>query len=474
MIQNQSFLARVGMTVRGRQLPTIPAVLAWMVLLFVLGSAAAADLYDIPASTPARVVDHSFFGTHFHRLVSDEEPTARTTSWPKGQIGSLRLWDSSTRWADLEPTRGAFNFTRLDAYVARAKSNGASVLMVLGSPPRWASARPDEPGPYGPGCAAEPANLDDWDRYVSAVARRYKGRITKYELWNEPYFSDLPGDRGQAGAFFSGSVAAMVDLARRTRAVLDRDDPRAVLLTPGFVGGVHRMEMFLRAGGAPYVGGVAYHFYASEDRELIKLHNDIRVVMTRYGLSQLPLYNTESGFAAADANANANANATSAPAGSALPDRTTAAALLARSMVLGAYLGIDRFYQYAWDNGLSGMVMPDTLAITPSATALASMRRWLLGTTLTGCHLEPGDTVQCKGTRAGNRLMIMWRASGAKPAVVRLPPFVQPVAAEYASDHRQPIDLAGMRESGILVGIDPLVVWSRVPVEAIRVKAPTK
>lgn len=468
MTQEQSFRARIGMTMRGRRLPTMPAMLAWAVLLFVLRSAAAADLYDIAAATPARVVDSSFFGTHFHRLVSVDEPNVRATPWPQGQIGSIRIWDSSTRWADLEPSRGAFNFTRLDAYVAKAKANGASVLMVLGSPPRWASARPDEPGPYGPGCAAEPANLDDWDRYVSAVVRRYKGRITKYELWNEPYFSDLPADRGQAGAFFSGSVATMVDLARRTRAVLDRDDPKAVLLTPGFVGSVQRMEMFLRAGGAPYVGGVAYHYYASEDRELIKLHNDIRVVMTRYGLSQVPLYNTESGFAARDVNAP------SAPAGSALPDRATAAALLARSMLLGAYLGIDRFYHYAWDNGNSGMVLPESLAATPSATAFASVRRWLVGTTLNGCHLEPGNTVQCEGTRAGNRLLIMWRASGASPAVVRLPPSVQPVAAEYASDHRQPIDLAAMRASGILVGVDPLVVWSRAPSAATRVKALSK
>jgi len=457
MTKNQSFREWIGMKGVGRKLPTISALLALTVLLFILRSAVAADLYDIPASTSARVINSSYFGTHFHRLVAEDGPNARTTPWPQGQIGTLRLWDSWTRWADLEPTRGAFNFTRLDTYVAKAKANGASLIMVLGSPPRWASARPDEPGPYGPGCSAEPANMADWDRYVSAVVRRYKGRITKYELWNEPYFSDLPADRNQPGAFFTGSVATMVDLARRTRAVLDRDDPTAVLLTPGFVGSVQRMEMFLRAGGAPYVGGVAYHYYASEDRELIKLHNDIRGVMARYGLSQVPLYNTESGYAARDANAPA------APVGStALPDRTTAASLLARSMLLVAYLGVDRYYQYAWDNGNSGMVLPETLAETPSATAFASMRRWLLGTTLMGCHLEPGDTVQCDGIRGGNRLLIMWRASGASPAMVRLPPSVQPVAAEYASDHRQPIDLAALRESGILLGIDPLVVWSRV------------
>ena len=465
MTQKQSFRPWSSLTAVSRKLPTLPAMVAWAVLLFVLRGAVAADLYDIPPSTPARVIDASFFGTHFHRLVPEDAARSRTTPWPKEKIGSLRLWDSMTRWGDLEPVRGTFNFTRLDAYVAKAQANSASVLMVLGSPPRWASARPDEPGPYGPGCAAEPANLDDWDRYVSAVVRRYKGRITKYELWNEPYFSDLPADRGQPGAFFSGSAASMVDLARRTRAVLDREDPKAVLLTPGFVGSVHRMELFLRAGGAPYVGGVAYHFYAGEDRELIKLHNDVRVVMSRSGLSQLPLYHTESGVAARDATA---------PAGSTLPDRTTAAALLARSMLLGAYLGMDRFYQYAWDNGNSGMVLPDTLARTPSATAFQSVQRWLLGTTLNGCHLEPNDTVQCEGTRAGNRLLIMWRASGANPAMVKLSPTLQPIAAEYASDPRQPIDLAAMRESGILLGVDPLVVWSRAPSVTTRTRASSR
>ena len=471
MTPKQSFRPWIGLTAFSRKLPTlptIPAMLAWAVLLFVLRGAVAADLYDIPASTPARVIDASFFGTHFHRLVPEDAARPRTTPWPKEKVGSLRLWDSMTRWGDLEPVRGTFNFTRLDAYVAKAQANGASVLMVLGSPPRWASARPDEPGPYGPGCSAEPANLEDWDRYVNAVVRRYKGRITQYELWNEPYFSDFPADRGQPGAFFSGSVASMVDLARRTRAVLDREDPQAVLLTPGFVGSVHRMELFLRAGGAPYVGGVAYHFYASEDRELIKLHNDVRAVMSRYGLSQLPLHNTESGFAARGATAS------SVPAGSTLPDRTTGASLLARSMLLGAYLGLDRFYQYAWDNGNSGMVLPDTLAGTPSATAFYSVRRWLLGTTLNGCHLEPDNTVQCEGTRAGNRLLIMWRASGTSPTMVKLPPTLQPIAAEYASDQRQPIDLAAMRESGILLGVDPLVVWSRAPSVTTRTRASSK
>ena len=436
----------------GRWVRWVRAGFSLAVLLPGIHGAAGADLYDIAPATPARVVGPQYFGTHFHRLLPVSDSGERATPWPAGQIGALRLWDSSTRWSDLEPSRGSFRFDRLDAYVARAQDEGASLLMVLGSAPRWAAARPDEPGPYGPGSASEPADLEDWDRYVAALARRYKGRVEAYELWNEPYFSDLPADRNQATAFFTGSVASMVELARRARAVLDREDPKAVLLTPGFVGGVQRFDMFLRAGGGRHVGGVAYHYYVDDDREFIKLHRDIRAVMTRHGLSWLPLYNTESGFASQG-------------------DGADAAGLLAHSMVLGAFLGIDRFYQYAWDNGRSGMVLPLTLQPTPSAAAFAAVRRWLVGTTLLGCHLEPAGTVRCEGARNGENLLIAWRAEGNSTIAMRLPASAQMIAAEHAVDRKQLINLRAVLDSGVVAGTDPVAVWWR-PSNSIERVAP--
>ena len=434
------------------RLHPLQAVLACALMLFGVRSATGADLFDIDASTPARVLDARYFGTHLHRLVPVAEPNPRTTPWPVGQIGALRLWDTTTRWADLEPVPGEFRFERLDAYVSAAQAGQASLLMVLGSAPRWASARPNEPGPYGPGSAAEPLSLDDWDRYVSAIARRYKGRIKEYELWNEPYFSDLPADRGHPGAFFTGSVATMVALARRTRAVLDREDPQAVLLTPGFVGGVQRFDMFLSAGGARYVGGVAYHYYADADREFVKLHREIRAVMARHGISRLPLYNTESGFAARDDDPPVAGDA-------AMPDRAMAAALLSRSMLLGAFLGIDRFYQYAWDNGRSGMLMARTPDPTPSAQAFAAVRRWLLGTSLQGCRMASPDTVQCTGTRGDARLLVAWRTTHGPPSTLQLPAFAQLRSVERAIEPAEPVTPLAAASVGIAIGPVPVAVW---------------
>jgi len=420
---------------------------ALLALALMLCGAHAADPFDIEPAKPPRVLNPSYFGTHFHRLGHAERNFA-ATAWPASPIGALRLWDSRTRWADLEPAPGRFRFDRLDAHVALAQAHGAPILLVLGSPARWASARPDEAGPYGPGSAAEPRSFDDWERYVGAVARRYKGRIAQYELWNEPYFSDLPRDRGHAGAFFTGSVATMVELARRTRAVLEREDPRAGLLTPGFVGAPHRLDMFLAAGGGRYVDAVAYHFYADDDRGLLELHAEVRAVMAKHGLARAPLYNTESGFA--------------------LADRRQAAALLARAMLLSAFAGVDRFYQYAWDNGRMGMLLEDGRTTTPSLAAFESVRRWLAGTTLRGCRMQPAQVVRCEGERDGARVFIAWRAVGVGSAELVLPPELDPVSAEHAIDGGLPVDTGVRRTRAMPVGAVPVAVWMRAHPSGLR------
>ena len=69
---------------------------------------------------------------------------------------------------------------------AAAKSGAKEILYILGSTPDWAAkyVRPDKYY-YGGGTASEPAKLAYWRDWVRAVATRYKGRITSYQIWNE-------------------------------------------------------------------------------------------------------------------------------------------------------------------------------------------------------------------------------------------------------------------------------------------------
>ena len=354
------------------------------------------------------VVQLPYFGTHFHRLIPIAGKLDPPTVWVGGSVGSLRLWDSGTRWGDVAPRPGVWDFERMDAYVGAAEREAASVLYTLGSTPRWASARPDEPGPYGPGCAAEPVRLGHWEDYVTRVAQRYRGRIQAYELWNEPHFSDYARDRQYPG-FFTGSVAQMVDLARVARQVLDRVDPSALLTTPGFVNGPHRLDLFLASGGAALVQVVAYHFYAQDSTRFAQQVVDVRDVMRKYRLEALPLWNTECGVETFAENEALPKGVTQR-----LTDRQ-AAERAAQFLLLGAALRLDKFFYYAWDNHRSGLVASDG-RYNLRFEALQRAQRWLLGAQVSPAEWS-GTSVLIRGEKKGEPFMLAWGESARLEAI---------------------------------------------------------
>lgn len=373
-------------------------------LVLALGMARAADVFEQATAGPVHPVDTRYLGFHAGYLVPVAgQPQRRQTAWPGVPIGGYRLWDAYVRWADLQPERGRWRWERLDALVDLARRHDAQVLYVLGSTPRWASSRPDEACPYHLGCSAEPADLADWEDYVRAVVRRYRGRIAAYELWNEPKFQDGSGQRPKG--FFSGSVEQMVAMARIARRVVSQEDPQALLLSPGFDGGPKWMEMFLAAGGASLVDVIAYHFYANDAEHFARQVVAVRAAMRRQGVERLPLWNTESGFEASDGE-----GPTSLP-GSRRLGRADAAALLAQTLVLGAAAGIERFYVYSWDHLRMGMVDAAGNRL-PGYAAVERVMQWLSGATVESCSAERGEVVRCDAVRQGVRYSIAWALRG--------------------------------------------------------------
>src|SRR6185369_11600414 len=101
------------------------------------------------------------------------------TPWPAVKIGSLRLWDSDeTSWANIEKRPGDFNFDGLDHWLQLAKSHHAEVLFTFGRMPAWANGNRHQSVP--------PNDLKQWDEFVRSLVRHANGRISSYELWNEP------------------------------------------------------------------------------------------------------------------------------------------------------------------------------------------------------------------------------------------------------------------------------------------------
>lgn len=358
-----------------------------------------ADTYQEATTGRKLAVGISFFGTHFHRLVLKPGEKWLLTRWPDAGIGAIRLWDSGVWWAGISPRPGQWVFDRPDAYVQYAMAHHAEVLFVLGGgTPRWASARPDERCSYGFGCAAEPVRMAHWEEYVRRVVQRYHGRIKAYELWNEPRFSDIPRDKN-GPSFYTGDVANMVEMARIARKVLDEYDPEAVLATPGFVNGSDRLELFLSSGGKKYVKAIAYHLYSENSDHFIRQVLEVRAIMKRQGVENLPLWNTEAGV---DVVGPADP-----PSGIAAHSQKESAEKLAQYMILGASVGLEHFYHYAWDNPRSGMMNQFGVPL-PALAAYEKLQAWLLGSRMLGCKKLLPQAVYCEGERAGARFAIAW------------------------------------------------------------------
>ncbi len=356
-----------------------------------------------------------YFGIHFHRLQLSPGEQAIPTVWPPLKFGYLRLWDSRTRWADIQPAADVWHFGRLDHYVNEANARGVKVLYTLGSTPRWASARPDEPCSYYPyGCSAEPRSMEDWREYVRVVARRYRGKICCYEVWNEPDFSGPPEDPNKKGGFYTGSVADMVEMTRIARQVLRKEDPDAILFSPAIVNGpLNRLDKFLAAGGREYIQGIAYHFYAwNDENRMLREIDAVRAVMRKHGVAHLPLWSTEAGVEVYELNKPLP------PGIKTRINREEAAAMMVRQIVLAAFSGLDKYFYYAWDNDISGMV--DRAGNQhPSRDAMLLLQRWLLGAKLDRCEIQDRRPTLCWGEKDAKPFAIVWNPTS--PDFVEVP-----------------------------------------------------
>lgn len=321
--------------------------------------------------------------------------------------GAIRLWDTGTDWASLAPQRGLWNFDRIDAYLVASEKAHLKVLWTIGNTPRWASARPHEKCAYGAGCAAEPASIEDWRSYVRTIATTFRGRIECYEPWNEvsfptdPIFKQ-PGAGGDPAQFFSGSVDAMVSLARVAYDEIKRVDPQACVLSPSFHNSGHwaeKFDRFLAAGGGRYLDVVSQHFYFGEEPEqVVPTIRAMRQVMAKHGLSHRPIWNTEVGWPFV----------AQAKQWSGLSLEDLVYALTLRTYLLNASEGVSRVYWYAWDNKGMGFFDSDTNRDFGSAAVSAAVH--LLDAFEAASCEANGSLWQCRVTAGGRRFKVVWLA----------------------------------------------------------------
>ena len=112
------------------------------------------------------------------------------------------------RWADMEPARGQTDWAYLDQVVDQARKEGLDLLFSVTAAPRWARERNADLAHNGP-----PTDPKTYGDFVGVLAKRYKGKVAAYEIWNE---QNLSRDWGGPGRVKAAEYVALLKEAYKS------------------------------------------------------------------------------------------------------------------------------------------------------------------------------------------------------------------------------------------------------------------
>ena len=169
-------------------------------------------------------------------------------------VTSLRI---DVPWVAVQPTRfGGYDWSKADRVINAAAARGIGVLGILGQPPAWAAA------PGTPELSGRPASATAFAQYARAVATRYRGKISAYEIWNEPnmlsFYKPYPDPVGYTALLRAAYPAIK---AADRNAIVVGGVLAAAVDTAYSVDPVTFVQRMYTAGAKPYFDALSYHPY---------------------------------------------------------------------------------------------------------------------------------------------------------------------------------------------------------------------
>ena len=222
-------------------------------------------------------------------------------------------------WHIVEPSRGNFDWSYLDATIGAAADSGVRVLPFVYGSPSWIADRVTDPPVGGD------RQLHAWARMLRAAVRRYGPRgdfwqnreqrlpIREWQIWNEPnfaiYWSPEPSPNDYA-SLLETSARAIRSVDKQAEIMLAGVAPIAGGLSPeDFL-----RQLYTNPGIAASFDAAALHPYSPSVFALRFQLRQIRREMALAGDRHTPLAITEIGWGSAGPPA---ASLVSSPAGQA-------------------------------------------------------------------------------------------------------------------------------------------------------------
>lgn len=193
-------------------------------------------------------------------------------------VGYARL---QSGWAKTEQEKGKYEFEWLDEHVNGLLEQGVKpwICLCYGNPIYSdhglnlnAKIFPD--GPI----------MDAWEKYVAKIVKRYKGKVTMYEVWNEP-------DGGENGESFDAYANLFVHTAKIIRKY-DKNVKIAALgvCSPDKEYIRKSIRKVKELGGIDYVDYVTFHGYWKNPDDLApavrKLREDMKEISPKIEILQ--------------------------------------------------------------------------------------------------------------------------------------------------------------------------------------------
>lgn len=179
-------------------------------------------------------------------------------------------------WAKTEMKKGKYDFAWLDAHIDGVIAQGIRpwVCLCYGNPiysehGHDLNAKLFKDGPI----------MDAWLDYVRIIVKRYKGKVSMWEVWNEP-----------DGRKNLDSFELYANLFVRTAKVIKEVDPSAKIAAFGSCSPDRKyirqsLEYIDKAGGIPFIDYITYHAYWPIPELIVPAVRQLREDVDKYSRS---------------------------------------------------------------------------------------------------------------------------------------------------------------------------------------------
>jgi hypothetical protein len=181
------------------------------------GKAAAQKL---PAASKPTVLDGREIGVSLYGSILEWPRTTLERDLDRVKAMGATWVRVPLNWVTIEMHgKGRLEWARPDVVVQEANERGLRVLGVVSYTPQWAR-------PAGRPGTDPPTNLDDYARFVGALAQRYGPRgVHHWEIWNEPNIDATWTPKPDPARYTA--------MLKKAHSAIKRADRRAVVLTAG-------------------------------------------------------------------------------------------------------------------------------------------------------------------------------------------------------------------------------------------------